>query len=97
MALLGRRAFVIGPCLLAVQRQAKHRFPVHPVPCVRHAVVQLPGARHAFGDIRRVGGNSGGNDTLLHIAKVGEPQVLGRRDVAQKIRPIGRGDRAADG
>lgn len=43
------------------------------------------------------GGNTGGDNALLHVGSVWEAEVLCRGYVTQKIRSTGRSDGAADG
>ena len=40
--------------------------------------------------------DAGGDDAVAHIIDIGQPQMFGRRDVAEKSVPVADGDRAAD-
>ena len=93
----GRGALEIGPGLVRVHGDLEHGLPVHLVPGLGHAVVQVPGMGDALGDVRRVGGDPGGDDPLLHVVGVRQAEVLCRGHVAEEIRPAGRGDGPADG
>ena len=42
-------------------------------------------------------GDARGEDALAHVLHVRQAEMLGRRNVAEKIRARGRGDRAAYG
>ena len=54
-------------------------------------------ALYALGDIRRMGCDLGGNNSLPHIVHVRKAQMLRRGHVAQEGSTIGRRDGAADG
>ena len=74
----------------------EHLVPRDPAPCVAHAVVRLARAGNPLRDVGRMRGDLRGDEPLAHVVRVGQPQVLGRRDVAEEIRPRGGRHRPAD-
>ena len=75
-----RRALrAVGARFLRIERQRKLPLPVKIPPGLAHLVIPFVRAGQALGDIRRVGGNFGGDNPLLYILHCWQPQVLGRR------------------
>ena len=88
--------FLVAARLVRVHRHRVHAFPVERLAIARHLVVPDFRRAHALDQVARVRGDSGRDHALAHVVDIGQPQMLGRSDVAQKIGAGGRGDRAAD-
>lgn len=79
-----RQGFVVvGAGGERIQRQVELVFPAEFKARLRHGVITNLRARVAFGQIRRVGGNFVGDQPLLHVLFVWQPEVLFRRHVAE--------------
>ena len=62
-----------------------------------HAPVFLHGPGQPLGDIGDMGGDLRGHDAFPDILQGRQPQMFGRGDVAEEIRPGSAGNGAADG
>lgn len=79
-----RQGFVvIGAGGERIEGQVKLVFPAEFKARFGHGVVANLRARMAFRQIRRVGGNLVGDQPLLHVLFVWQPEVLFRRHVAE--------------
>jgi hypothetical protein len=89
--------FPVPSRLFRVNRQFHLRIPVQILPCPRHLSVSLNGQFVPSGDIRRMGGDLGDNDTFSHIIHIRQREVLGRGHITQKVRTSRPGKGPSDG
>ena len=82
---------------LRIQRAGKLFIPVQFTAGVCHAVVDVSGSWNPFGDICRMRGDFGSDDSLLHIIHIRQRQMLRRRHVTQERRSVHGGYRPSDG
>lgn len=74
--LLRQGLVVVGTGGVGIQRQIELILPAELEACLGHGVVADLGTRMPLGQIRGVSGDLVGNQPLLHILLVGQPQML---------------------
>lgn len=78
----GRRRFAALARGCGIKGVAPHLVPIKLAPRLAHAVVHVSRTGDALGDVRCVRGDFGGNKAFEHVVRIGQTQVLCRRDVA---------------
>ena len=86
MAVGRRSALKVCASLFGVYRVLEHLVPVNLVTGVCHSVVLFSRVRNALSDVRSVRRDTAGDNAFLDVAQIGQPEVLGRGNVAEKIR-----------
>src|SRR6266404_6706708 len=82
--------------LVGIHRHRVHPLPVERLAKSRHLIVPLFRAAHALNEVARMRRDSRRDNALAHVVDIGEPQMLRRRHVAEKIRARRRRDRTAN-
>ena len=83
---VGRRsALKVRTSLFRVNRVFEHLIPVNLVTGVRHSVVLFSRVRNALCDVRSVSRDTAGDNAFLYVAQIGQPEMLGRGYVTEKI------------
>ena len=62
-------------------------FPIKLLARHGHLPVALSSTLHSLGDISRMSRNTGGENSLPHVIEVGQREMLGGSDIAEKISP----------
>src|SRR5579859_1780185 len=100
VVVVGQGFVVHGAGGFRIEREGELFFPVELVAGVAEGVVAVAGAGASTGDVRGMGGNLVGDDSVFHVFFVGQPEMFFRRDVAEHGSAIpsdhGGADRAGD-
>ena len=96
MAVGRRSALKVRASLFGVNRVFEHLVPVNLVTGVRHSVVLFSRVRNALCDVRSVRRDTAGDNAFFDVVQIGQPEMLGRGDVAEKICAARSSDRTAD-